>query len=1440
MMRTVLTLALAAQVAAASYKVGEITELLPEAGDAKAAGITPVDGKSGDTAFPFGNFKPIWTIGETYTGADGKEKAMVGVPDGQGAYLLDDNTVRLVSQSESYGPLRYESWGVPTNDGTTTFGGSHVQYVDVVRSKLDGFMAGNYPASEMIKGGGELIETVYNLKGELVGPRNPNGPSAKPHFSDTDKDGNWVVSAVPTLSDWFFQSFCSSNLAPAGQWGGNLGFVDDVYLTVEEWTSYSASGFIGIPSWAVEIATKTAYPISSIGMGGFEKISEMSCGVEGFVCIAVSGYNGNFGVKGKELADTVTKARTDAKGSRKDGSAWVWPQDVVPARIYIGRKGLDKDGKPANDFMSRNGLAYGKVYGFATDSGATVRDDWHKSADRKKGDKVDGVFYPTSYMWDGVVKPFEHDESCWGWQDAPVGAPANHAFWTAKGPDASGKKWEHISPDPRGGQRFLQGSTAGYFGIYDAKALAETLKGLTGTALPASFAGDYTMLQAESDVTAQIELGGKGKTSAGGDQKTMCDKVTDGACSSGHKTFEDIDGIEWIAGKDCNDYILIQEDGGNDYGERQLISSPVTFDSTPLTYYFTAQAGGDYNTRVQAKATIPAGTWSRNTASEFSGVTDLSQFLVKDSAGKYLMTTAASHRYMHRAAAAMVPINEKLIMIGLQQHSQAGGIIADLNADRGGQVLAYQPAKIPSVSGLTCGAVSPPTSYKVGEITELLPEAGDAKAAGITPVDGKSGDTAFPFGNFKPIWTIGETYTGADGKEKAMVGVPDGQGAYLLDDNTVRLVSQSESYGPLRYESWGVPTNDGTTTFGGSHVQYVDVVRSKLDGFMAGNYPASEMIKGGGELIETVYNLKGELVGPRNPNGPSAKPHFSDTDKDGNWVVSAVPTLSDWFFQSFCSSNLAPAGQWGGNLGFVDDVYLTVEEWTSYSASGFIGIPSWAVEIATKTAYPISSIGMGGFEKISEMSCGVEGFVCIAVSGYNGNFGVKGKELADTVTKARTDAKGSRKDGSAWVWPQDVVPARIYIGRKGLDKDGKPANDFMSRNGLAYGKVYGFATDSGATVRDDWHKSADRKKGDKVDGVFYPTSYMWDGVVKPFEHDESCWGWQDAPVGAPANHAFWTAKGPDASGKKWEHISPDPRGGQRFLQGSTAGYFGIYDAKALAETLKGLTGTALPASFAGDYTMLQAESDVTAQIELGGKGKTSAGGDQKTMCDKVTDGACSSGHKTFEDIDGIEWIAGKDCNDYILIQEDGGNDYGERQLISSPVTFDSTPLTYYFTAQAGGDYNTRVQAKATIPAGTWSRNTASEFSGVTDLSQFLVKDSAGKYLMTTAASHRYMHRAAAAMVPINEKLIMIGLQQHSQAGGIIADLNADRGGQVLAYQPAKIPSVSGLTCGAVSPPSAAPAPSKTSAPPKTLEASGTSDMVVFSSMIMTTLAMLLA
>lgn len=690
--------------------IGTHTTHICEATDAAwSASAVVADGMSGDTEYPYGQIKVLATVGE-YDPATGY--MLVGVPDGMGAYLLDPNTVRVVFQSESYGPMAWfcdvvgcaDSYPFLVNSNGASFTGSHVMYVDYDRSMLADFMSNTNSAAPMVKGAGNVIQKAYNLNGNMVGPRNHNGCSANPHYSNTDKDGcnpGWntiMSSVVPERADWVMQSLCSAHLEEKHQWGGKLGVEDTLFITNEEWTSFvTGSEYTGIPAHVIDLSTMTAYASGVFTLGGFEKIVEFNCGHPDYVCFAPSGYNGNFGVSSPDEA-----ARKNAMGKRPDGTDYVFTQYVVPARVYVGVKGYNAHGQPATDFLSRNGLAYGQVYGFATDvsetTGGRYQEDWHKNV-AVNGDTVDGGFYPIDWRWNGTVTSFMHDGS-WAFQHKT--SDGLH-FWNQGGSSNPSTfetygscKTEHNAPDPYGGARVLQGSTCGYFGIYDLSSVTGLLTAAksAGTWFPTRIPAVYTALQGERDITAQIMLGGKGKYANGNDARYMVDSssAADAGVGGGKVTFEDIDGLYWLAAEGTTDgYVIIQEDGGNYFGERTFISK-VRMDSTPMTYYLIALSGGRLNTRMKASVGVPAqtndGLWG-SSAHEFSGIIDFSGLLARDASGNFIATAGVGAT--RRSAERTIPINNKTIGMGLQAHQLTAGIIRAMSGDRGGQLFAYKP-----------------------------------------------------------------------------------------------------------------------------------------------------------------------------------------------------------------------------------------------------------------------------------------------------------------------------------------------------------------------------------------------------------------------------------------------------------------------------------------------------------------------------------------------------------------------------------------------------------------------------------------------------------------------------------------------------------------------------------------------------------------------------
>ncbi|PAZ00872.1 MAG: hypothetical protein CAK90_03130, partial [Spartobacteria bacterium AMD-G4] len=110
------------------------------------------------------------------------------------------------------------------------------------------------------------------------------------------------------------------------------------------------------------------------------------------------------------------------------------------------------------------------------------------------------------------------------------------------------------------------------------------------------------------------------------------------------------------------------------------------------------------------------------------------------------------------------------------------------------------------VCSLVSTSLAQPYSVRpIGQTTALIPEASTADEA-REKNDGQSGDIAFPFGTFKALATIGEVNPTTG---KVLTGYPDGNGAWLVDNDTIRVVYQSESYATMSSQTYGWMMNSG-------------------------------------------------------------------------------------------------------------------------------------------------------------------------------------------------------------------------------------------------------------------------------------------------------------------------------------------------------------------------------------------------------------------------------------------------------------------------------------------------------------------------------------------------------------------------------------------------------------------------------------------------------
>jgi Ca2+-binding RTX toxin-like protein len=139
------------------------------------------------------------------------------------------------------------------------------------------------------------------------------------------------------------------------------------------------------------------------------------------------------------------------------------------------------------------------------------------------------------------------------------------------------------------------------------------------------------------------------------------------------------------------DILIVDEDSGNDYGERKyaLVLNEDTLAIEPDgTGYFIAQAGGNKNPRALAGVSTYGGTFESKSGSEFSGswnVTalvatkaDESFFTKEELAGNGVQTVEQSR-----------PLSEHVFIGAVQQGGESGGALKATKADYGGQLFMF-------------------------------------------------------------------------------------------------------------------------------------------------------------------------------------------------------------------------------------------------------------------------------------------------------------------------------------------------------------------------------------------------------------------------------------------------------------------------------------------------------------------------------------------------------------------------------------------------------------------------------------------------------------------------------------------------------------------------------------------------------------------------------
>jgi hypothetical protein len=682
----------------------------------------------------------------------------------------------------------------------------------------------------------------------------------------------------------------------------------------------------------------------------------------------------------------------------------------------------------------------------------------------------------------------------------------------------------------------------------------------------------------------------------------------------------------------------------------------------------------------------------------------------------------------------------------------------------------------------------------IGQTTALVPEASTADQPSEL-LDGMSGDTNFPYAKFKALATVGEVDPTT---KKALTGYPDGNAAWLKDNDTIRVAYQSESYATMSNETYGWEMQSGVK-FTGSHIHTIDFDRTKFASFLENSSPASEMFEASGNLFNRVYNVFGKEVTKKTTDKLDLGGKWGNqTNPDGTLVefkTSMRLTEGDFFFHSFCGAWYEQANKYGAGIGFSDDVWLMGEEWNigntmfddpdgSGPLRGFdvanntMGLASMVVDIKNQVAYTAPALGQAGYEKLMPINSGHKDFVVVVASGYNHDI--------------------------------NPAPLKIYVGRKGFDATGKQIDfsssnlserdRFLGANGLLYGQLYGMAANAatysqlGITsvnadnkMLDDYLKNA--AAPDDFSVRYYATDYRWDGFDTPEAvKDTETFRWAmdgDSVAGVPEAN-----KQPNGyiffnSDTKVEHPAVDPDVTKfRYIQNHTrtGAILGIEFTNMVGDLSNNdLDKNGLPDYLSADVTRILPAVNGALTLDVGDKGVghfDAKGNPSGATAEKHIE---LNSYKS-NDPDGLLWVKSSDA-DLLIVDEDSGNDYGERKfaLVINEETLAIEPDgTGFFLAQAGGSKNPRALAGVSAYGETFERASGSEFSGSWNVTALVATKADGSFYTMQELSGNGVNTVEQSR-PLSDHRFIGVVQQPGESAGAVEATKADYGGQIFMF-----------------------------------------------------------
>jgi len=174
-----------------------------------------------------------------------------------------------------------------------------------------------------------------------------------------------------------------------------------------------------------------------------------------------------------------------------------------------------------------------------------------------------------------------------------------------------------------------------------------------------------------------LEIGNEGKVKGGDASIHMEENVAKMVAP---------DGLYWTKAKD-GDFLIVDEDSGNDYGERKYVIS-IDSEMNVEDAYLLAISGGKYSSRYENGVSALGGAFTKPGSTEFSGSWNTTGLVARKSDGSFYSKDELYGTGLQSIIESK-DLDEQLFIGVVQARPESSGDVEKFGSDAGGQVFQF-------------------------------------------------------------------------------------------------------------------------------------------------------------------------------------------------------------------------------------------------------------------------------------------------------------------------------------------------------------------------------------------------------------------------------------------------------------------------------------------------------------------------------------------------------------------------------------------------------------------------------------------------------------------------------------------------------------------------------------------------------------------------------